>query len=649
MAGQTLDDLGTVLAPSRWRRVATLLVALGVVAAASYGAYRYWFQEGDAVAPVAASQTATAARGTLASTLTTAGTAAASLTSRVTFQTSGVVRAVEVGVGDTVQAGQVLARLDERDAQRRLQTALVNVATAKLRLEQLQQPPTSADVATAQAGVLSARQQVVSVQLALYRLIQKPSAIDYATADAAIAQGEASIRTARVSLDGAYASLLAASTAYCSLTESVIPCEQLAYPLRGDATRALLGTQTAITLTNNTVSRAAALLQANNAYLNQLTNVRSAEQALELTKLKRAALDTPPDTSEVWQAQAQLANAEFGVATAQARAAALNEGPAALDLALQREAVRLAEIAAQTAAEAVTDLTLRAPFAGSIAAVGIAVGDQAGAGTAAFTLTDPDAIRVDLTVGEADFAGLAVGQLGLATFEALPNQQFFLRVRGISRIPTVTQGVVTYAVQTEILRGEALAQQRAQIMQLAAALGGGARAGGAGGGAAAAAAASATPSGTRPAGVGTRPAGAGTPVAGGFGARAGAGGTPPTATAALPAAGMNASVSVLLKVDEGVLLVPSSAVRRSGRQSFVIVRDAAGADSQRNVTVSGTNGQQSAIAAGLEEGETVVIGASTAVIATARAGATTGVGGGGGGQGPPGGFGGAGGGAGGVR
>ncbi len=109
---------------------------------------------------------------------------------------------------------------------------------------------------------------------------------------------------------------------------------------------------------------------------------------------------------------------------------------------------------------------------------------------------------------------------------------------------------------------------------------------------------------------------------------------------------MNASDSVLLKVDEGLLLVPSTAVRRSGRQSFVIVRDAAGVDSQRNVTVSGTNGQQSAIAAGLEEGETVVIGASTAVIATARAGATTGAGGGGG-QGPPGGFGGGGGGAGG--
>jgi multidrug efflux pump subunit AcrA (membrane-fusion protein) len=129
--------------------------------------------------------------------------------------------------------------------------------------------------------------------------------------------------------------------------------------------------------------------------------------------------------------------------------------------------------------------------------------------------------------------------------------------------------------------------------------------------------------------------------AGGFAGRALGQGTP-AAIGQLPAAGMNASVTMLLKVDEGALLVPASAVRRQGRQSFVIVRDASGADSQRNVTVSGTNGQQSAISAGLEEGETVVIGSTAAASGTARARATQGTTqGAGAGFGPPGGGGGA--------
>ena len=69
---------------------------------------------------------------------------------------------------------------------------------------------------------------------------------------------------------------------------------------------------------------------------------------------------------------------------------------------------------------------------------------------------------------------------------------------------------------------------------------------------------------------------------------------------------MNASVQVLVKVTADVLLVPTTAVKRTGQQQYVNVQKDDGTIEQVNITVSGADATNSAVATGLTEGQKVV-------------------------------------------
>ena len=107
---------------------------------------------------------------------------------------------------------------------------------------------------------------------------------------------------------------------------------------------------------------------------------------------------------------------------------------------------------------------------------------------------------------------------------------------------------------------------------------------------------------------------------------------------------MNASITVLLRVDDNQLLVPNGALKREGRESYVMIKNASGAQERVVITTGSTNGTNTIVASGLEEGATVLIitpAPGTLPAATGTPKAITGGAGGGPGGGPgPGGFGG---------
>ena len=99
-----------------WRgRLVKLLVALAVVAGASATGYWFFFRPGETAGTATAGTTSEVAvtKGKLVSTLTSTGTAASTVSGKLTFSSSGSVKAVNVAVGDKVTAGQVLATLDD--------------------------------------------------------------------------------------------------------------------------------------------------------------------------------------------------------------------------------------------------------------------------------------------------------------------------------------------------------------------------------------------------------------------------------------------------------------------------------------------------------------------------------------------------------
>ena len=95
--------------------------------------------------------------------------------------------------------------------------------------------------------------------------------------------------------------------------------------------------------------------------------------------------------------------------------------------------------------------TLVAPFDSIVASITGNPGETAPAGTNGFiTLVDPSAVRIDVTVDEADVAKLAVGKPATITFDALPGRPFRGNVISVAPTGTLSQGVVTYPVSINI-------------------------------------------------------------------------------------------------------------------------------------------------------------------------------------------------------
>ncbi|MEP6870286.1 MAG: HlyD family efflux transporter periplasmic adaptor subunit [Anaerolineaceae bacterium] len=622
------------------RRIISLAVLLGVVGGVAYAAYYFGFRDDSPAKTTATFSEATVTKGQIVSSFTTTGTAASTLTTKLTFQASGQVKTVGVVVGDKVTAGQELARLDDRDASRKLESSRSSLAVAQIRLQQLLDPPKAADVASAQQSVASALGQLASAQANLEKATAGPADADVLAADAAIAAAENALTTANNQIDTTWTGLLSAQRNYCVLPAILVnPCYAQDIPLSdltiSGLTASLRNPPGSSAQGSAIVSAITSLFSANTSYLNSKNGTVTAQNNIDTARAKKKALFDPPSASNLAQLQTSVTTATAGLVSAQAKLDQVNAGTTAADIALQGESVKQQQISLQQQQDAYDSLVLRAPYAGTVGAVAINVGDQVGPSTAAVTLTNPEGVRVDLTVSETDLSTIKQGQYGVATFDALAGNFYLLKITGVSTTPTVTQGIVTYPVQAQILRGPDLAANAAGLQQVAAALttlgGGTTRAAGAtapGG-----AVAGAGQGGPGAAGAGGFQGGAGaqggaqrtpgaaaagrTPGAGAQGA-AGGGILASIANAPLPSPGMSASVTVILSVTQDALLLPTAAIKRSGRTSVVSFKLPDGTTEQRTVTTGGTDGSNTAILTGLVEGDVVQIGGATASAAAGR-------------------------------
>lgn len=627
-------DIDALVRPSRLKQLAWLALAVLVVGGGTYFGYRRWFQPAPVVPPTITEVQVT--RGPLASTLTTSGSAAAGQSAALSFPSAGRVVGVSVKVGDTVKAGQELARIDDRDARRKVDTAELNLSTARTKLAQLVAPATDSEVQSASQSIVGAEAQLAGARAALDKLTRPPTEADVAAAETALQQARGNLETAQLSVKSTFGLALAAMNVLCTNHNiSGVRCGPANLPLTPEAisTLAIYAGQTGADVSPTLPPNARDLISANTSYVNATVNLEGAKAALASAEAKRADLDRAPDPLDIAQSQASVSSAEASLATAKSKQVELGRGPTSFEIELAQESVRGAEISLQQARDALDDTVLRAPFDGSVSTVAINAGAQSA--NPAITINNPGAIRVDLTISESDLPQLKVGQFGVALFDALPGRPVVIRIRGISTLPTVSQGVVSYPVQAEIVSGEALREARDQLATLFAGNLGAARAaaGAAGGG------------GFGGGAGGQRPQGAG---GGGFGPGGARPGGAADDTSNIPAPGMNASITVLLKVEENALQVPNSAIKRENRQSVLTIKDADGNQQTVQVTTGATNGTNTIITQGVDEGQTVLI-ITAAPSASATAAAKTGgtgiqaipVGpGGGGGPGGPGGFGG---------
>ena len=272
--------------------------------------------------------------------------------------------------GDSFKAGQVLARLDDREQ------FAADVAAAKLELLQARQDLEAlyqgapSQAAEAAVKLAEAQKALEDAQLARTRL-------DYPRA------GETTIEQARLHL--------------------AVMEEQLG--------RAQKEYNSARNRPENDPRRLAAL--------QELSAAQRDRDAAAATLNWYIGGPSPIERAE---ADANLELAQTQLVQAQSRWESLKDGPAPLDVALAEAKVADAQARLSAAEKTLASLELTAPFDGVVLEVNAREGEMLSAGAGVMLLNDPQSVEVEATVIEEDFPYVAVGQPASLFFDALPSE-----------------------------------------------------------------------------------------------------------------------------------------------------------------------------------------------------------------------------------
>jgi HlyD family secretion protein len=350
----------------------------------------------------------------------------------VVLQAGGIVTQVPVQVGDVVAAGDLLVALDTTDLQRSVDQAKLTLDNAQLALDKLKEPADPAEIAAARASLASAQQQLATAQAGATPAQLQAAQAKLAAAQAAyqdLKNGPSDAELTQISAD--------LDTKLITLRDAQAAYDRVAY--KGDvaASSQAVALQTATIAYN--ASKAAyeiAIKPASESDLQTaLANIQSAQDALDT--LRNQAKDALP------AAQAQVANAQSSLD-------ALLKGPTDTDLKAAQISVQQAQLNLDAAQASLDQAQLRAPMAGTLLSVDVAVGQQVGAGTSAVTMADLSQLELTINVAEVDVGKIKIGQQAEVSVDALPDKTFTGTVSRIAPSSTATSGVVNYPVTVRL-------------------------------------------------------------------------------------------------------------------------------------------------------------------------------------------------------
>jgi HlyD family secretion protein len=320
------------------------------------------------------------------------GEVAPAVWATVSAQAGGTVLEVLVEVGDEVAEGDVLVRLDPTDAQLALQQAQAAVETVQAQLALMKAGPRPEQVAVSEAQIGAAQAAVSQVEAQRDQVVAGATKAEIAAAEAEVAAAE----VARKAAEDRY--------------------DQIEGQIHGWIEEEMI------------------------------LQLRAAEQALEAAQ---AHLDTLKAGSyhQVRVAEAGVAAAAAQQNVAQAQLGLVKAGATAEEIAVSQATVAQAEAALETARVTLERNQVHAPFAGTVGAVSVRVGELVAPGQPLTTLGDLTMLRVETTdLDEIDVARVAVGQQAAVTFDALPERVFTGHVTRISPMAKPGAGGVNYTV-----------------------------------------------------------------------------------------------------------------------------------------------------------------------------------------------------------
>jgi HlyD family secretion protein len=428
-----------------WMGGATaLLIILAIALPAILG-------NGSAQAETGTGEVVTAFVGSLSARATASGQVEAQRTASLSLSGAGVVAEVYTAVGDPMQAGDPLLKLDTAELERAAASAQQSLTIQEANLAALLAPASASDIAAAEASAASA-------QAGLQDLLAGPSADE-------ITAVEATVRAAN-------ADVAAASIKLADLQAGASGEERLAAQIALDlaqtrATQAAEWHSTTLVMEPNNfvgesriadmeysartaaLQASAALAAAQDTYdtmaRGDSNSIAAAQASLTLAAASRDSAQIQLDLLLTGPTEAEIATAAAAVASAQANLDQLRRGPSDYQVTQAEVAVAQARISLRQAEKNLAEATLTAPFDGMVTAVNVSVGENAGG--ILVEMVDSGSLEVVLAVDEVDIGDISVGQPAVITLETWPDEEITGAVTAIaSKANNGTSALVTYDV-----------------------------------------------------------------------------------------------------------------------------------------------------------------------------------------------------------
>jgi HlyD family secretion protein len=423
--------------------------------------------------PVVDGRQASIKRGELLLSVGATGTIVPQTEVQLTFDLPGKVAQVWVEVGDSVERGDPLARVDATNLLFRVRQAEAALSAAQAQLDQLQAGPRREEVAAAEANLDAAEAGLDGARANLGELGRGPDEDQVETAEANLRAVEASVWLAAIQrdqiADGASAAEIAAAEAQLASAlvqqkiardthDQTLKCQTVTLP-DGRKQEVCPGLGTFEEQARYNLYAADEAVEAAQAQLDQLLAGPTKEQIdtgnanVAAAAAQRDAAQAQLDMLQVGATAEQLAAARANVTAfsaqrdaAQAQLDLLLAGASVYQIAAAQANVDQAQVTLETAQAELKKATLIAPFDGLVTAVNVQPEQTAPAALPALTLVDVSELRILVNVDEIDVARIVESQDVTIRVDALPGQAITGRVRRVSPAANQIGGVTVYQV-----------------------------------------------------------------------------------------------------------------------------------------------------------------------------------------------------------
>lgn len=377
---------------------------------------------------------------------------------QLSFEAGGQVAEVLVAEGDSVKAGDLIARLKNREAleaqvaqaEQEVLNATQAIQTlndnAALALAQAEQERAQLQDALDKAQRRLRNQQ--SPDIAYYQdQVQKAQdALTTAQENAeitAIGDIEKALQAARDNLE--YWTAVYADAKFeqdkCPSCEVVFAASKGIFVKPADAQEQFEDAQDQVRVLELRLEQAR---RSDNSLLEDLQERLEDAQA-NLNAARQG------DPIEIALAAAEVNLTEARLADAERRAAELTSGPDPDQLAAAEARLATAQAALTAARTALTHIELRAPLNGAVADINLKVGEQVAPGQPVVTLADLDRWVVKTSnLTEIEVVRVQAGQAAEVVLDALPEITWAGRVTAIATVYEESRGDIVYAVTVEM-------------------------------------------------------------------------------------------------------------------------------------------------------------------------------------------------------